>query len=119
VLLVHYNDLKSDLSGEMKRIAEFLDIETPDSLWPALVDAARFDSMKKDGAALLPGIEMAFHGGAATFINRGTNERWRDVLNDADVALYRNKARAELSPGLNRWLENGRLKAGDPRVSTD
>lgn len=119
LLLVHYNDLKADLSGEMMRIADFLGIETPQELWPSLVDAARFESMKRDGAALLPGIEMAFKGGHETFINRGTNNRWRDVLTDEDVELYRKRVSAELSPGLAAWLENGRLKTGDPRTATD
>jgi hypothetical protein len=44
--MVHYNDLKADLSGEMKRIAAFLGIETPAALWPELVEAATFDKMK-------------------------------------------------------------------------
>jgi aryl sulfotransferase len=115
--MVHYNDLKADLSGEMRRIADFLDIQTPPELWPALVDAARFDSMKRDGAALLPGIGVAFNRGHQTFINRGTNERWRDVLSDADLKLYDDRAKAELSPALAQWLEKGRLASGDPRVS--
>jgi aryl sulfotransferase len=32
LLLVHYNDLKAKLSAEMKRIAAFLEIQTPDAL---------------------------------------------------------------------------------------
>jgi len=118
VLLVHYNDLKADLGGEMKRIAAFLGIEIPDALWPELVDAATFDKMKNEGAALLPGIEMAFKGGHQTFLNKGTNGRWKGVLTEADIALYRERAAQELPPGLNDWLENGR-KGGDPKVSAD
>ncbi|HEY1706792.1 MAG TPA: sulfotransferase domain-containing protein [Rhizomicrobium sp.] len=118
LLLVHYNDLKADLSGEMKRIAAFLDIETPDELWPQLVEAATFDKMKNDGAALLPGIEMAFKGGHQTFLNKGTNGRWKTVLTPDDVAMYRERAAQELTPGLNDWLENGR-KGGDPKAVAD
>jgi aryl sulfotransferase len=118
LLLVHYNDLKADLSGEMKRIAAFLGIETPAALWPELVEAATFDKMKNEGAALLPGIEMAFKGGHQSFLNKGTNGRWRDVLTKDDVARYRERAAAELSPGLNDWLENGR-KGGDPKKMAD
>jgi aryl sulfotransferase len=118
LLLVHYNDLKADLLGEMKRIAAFLGIETPDALWPELVEAATFDSMKKEGASLLPGIEMAFKGGHETFLNKGTNGRWKGVLTEDDVALYRKRAAAELPPGLNRWLEEGR-HGGDPKAIND
>jgi len=119
LLFVHYNDLKADLSGEMKRIAAFLGIETPAALWPELVEAATFDKMKTDGAALLPGIEMAFRGGHQTFLNKGINGRWKGVLSEADVKAYRERAAAELPPGLNAWLENGRAVAGEPKSSSD
>jgi aryl sulfotransferase len=102
----------------MKRISAFLGIDTPDALWPELVEAATFDKMKNEGAALLPGIEMAFKGGHQSFLNKGTNGRWRDVLTKDDVARYRERAAAEMSPGLNDWLENGR-KGGDPKVAKD
>jgi aryl sulfotransferase len=118
VLLVHYNDMKADLSGEMKRIAAFLGIETPLPLWPQLVEAATFDKMKSEGEALLPGIDMAFRGGSQTFLNKGTNGRWKGVLTPDDVAAYRNRAAQELTPGLNDWLENGR-KGGDPKAIRD
>ncbi len=118
LLMVHYNDLKADLPGEMKRIAAFLGIETPAALWPELVEAARFENMKNEGAALLPGIEMAVQGGHRTFLNKGTNGRWRDVLTKDDVARYRERAAAELPPGLNDWLEHGR-KDHDPKAMTD
>jgi aryl sulfotransferase len=118
LLMVHYNDLKDDLSGEMKRIAAFLGIETPAALWPQLVEAATFEKMKNEGAALLPGIENAIRGGHRTFLNKGTNGRWRDVLTKDDVARYRERAAAALPPGLNDWLEHGR-KGGDPKAMAD
>jgi aryl sulfotransferase len=118
LLMLHYNDLKDDLSGEMKRIAAFLGIETPAALWPELVEAATFEKMKNEGAALLPGIEMGIRGGHQTFLNKGTNGRWRDVLTKDDVARYRERAAVDLSPGLNDWLEHGR-KSGDPKKMAD
>ncbi len=118
LLLVHYNDLKADLSGEMKRIAAFLGIETPAALWPQLVEAATFESMKTQGTALLPGIEMAVKGGHQTFLNKGTNGRWKDVLTPDDIAAYRTRAAQELPPALNDWLENGR-QGRDPKAMAD
>jgi len=118
LLMVHFSDLKADLSGEMKRIAAFLGIETPASLWPELVEAATFDRMKNEGAALLPNIEMGVKGGHQTFLNKGTNGSWKGVLTADDVKAYRECAARELSPGLDSWLENGRL-GGDPRASAD
>lgn len=119
LLLVHFNDLKADLSGEMKRIAAFLDIETPDDLWPRLVEAATFDSMKRDGETLMAGAERAFRGGHESFLHKGVNERWLGVLTDEDLEIYKRRVAAELSPALSSWLERGRLAAGDPRAATD
>jgi aryl sulfotransferase len=91
LLLVHYNDLKEDLSGEMKRIAEFLDITTPETLWSGLVEAASFESMKRDGGTLVAHVERLLVGGHQSFFHKGTNSRWRGVLTDADLELYERK----------------------------
>jgi aryl sulfotransferase len=119
VLMVHYNDLIADLDGEMRRIANFLEIETPPALWPDLVHAATFEQMRRDGDALMPTAKAAWDRGAADFIYAGKNERWRDALTDADAAAYRSRAEHELSPALNRWLRDGRKGAGDPRTSPE
>ena len=37
VLLLHFNELKSDLEGEMRKISKFLDCEINEKLWPDMV----------------------------------------------------------------------------------
>lgn len=119
VLMVHYNDLKADLAGEMRRIGEFLEITLPDSLWPALVEAGSFTSMRREGGKLLPSADNTFEGGAERFLFKGTNGRWRDVLTEEDLALYDAKVQAKFTSGLAVWLEHGRRAAGDPRAIID
>ena len=114
VLLVHYNDLKSDLAGEMQRIADFLDIEIAPALWPELIEAASFEAMRRDGDRLLPRSSSQWKGGSRGFLFKGTNERWRGVFSDADLAIYDAKVEAMLEPGCGRWIAGGRLKAGEP-----
>ena len=114
LLLVHFNDLKADLDGEMRRIADFLEIETPADLWPTLVEAAEFAAMKRAGADLLPTAAGSFEGGHETFLNKGVNGRWQTDLTAEDLALYQSRVECELSPDLARWLEHGRHVAGDP-----
>lgn len=116
LLFVHYNDLKADLAGEMQRIADFLDIETPPALMQELVEAATFDAMRRDGAALLPRIGENFDHGHERFLNKGTNGRWKDFLTDADLARYDALIRNKLPPEMARWVERGRLASGDPRT---
>jgi aryl sulfotransferase len=119
LLLVHYNDLKADLAAEMKRVAEFLNIATPEAIWPQLVEPASFESMKREGGRLMPQLDGLLERGHQNFFYKGTNSRWRSVLNDPDIDLYEQKIKAELSPALIRWLTDGRLVAGDPVTSPD
>ena len=118
LLLVHYNDLKADLDAEMRRIAAFLDIETPVELWPRLVEAASFEAMKRDGPIILGPLGALFEGGSDRFIFKGSNGRWKDELSADDLALA-DKLVERFTPGLRRWLETGRRVAGDPVASAD
>ena len=114
LLLLHFNDLKVNLSDEMRRVSAFLDIPVNEAIWPKLVEAATFASMKQNGAQILAKLEHLFRGGHETFLHQGTNDRWREVLTEADLELYENQAQTALSPGLFNWLRHGRRVAGDP-----
>jgi aryl sulfotransferase len=119
LLLVHYNDLKADLDGEMRRISAFLDIPVDEAIWPSLVQAATFDAMKRDGDTLLAGYERGFEGGHRSFLHKATNGRWQGAVDEEDLTHYREKIEAALSPKLIAWLEGGRAVTGDPRDLTD
>src|SRR5581483_1996137 len=98
LLHVHYADLKADLAGEMRRIADFLEIETPPALMAKLVEAATFEAMKRDGEALLPRIGEHFDKGPERFLHKGVNGRWKAFLTDEDLARYDALVRRKLSP---------------------
>jgi aryl sulfotransferase len=115
VLLVHYNDLKADLGGEMRRVAEFLDVAIPESKWPAVVERCTFESMQARGPEIAP-FERFFEGGAKAFLFKGTNGRWRDVLTPDELASYASRVAEVLPPAAGVWLERGR-HAADPRIS--
>lgn len=119
VLLVHYNDLKADLDGEMRRISAFLDIPVNETVWPSLVDAARFENMRAEGSTLMPRAGTTWDKGHEAFFKSGTNARWREVLTQSDIALYEDRLARETSPALARWLRGGRGVAGDPRETED
>jgi aryl sulfotransferase len=118
LLLVHYADLKRDRETEMRRIAQFLDIEIPEALWPQLVEAAGFDAMKRDGESLLALAHMLWDGGPQRFLHKGTNGRWRDLFAPEDLKRYEQRVAQELSPSLARWVEHGR-EGRDPRDADD
>jgi len=107
VKLVHFNDLKADLAGEMRGIADFLEIDIPEERWPTVVEHCGFDYMKSNAAKVAPLGGAIFDGGAESFINKGVNGRWRDVLTAADVAAYEAMALDRLGPDCARWLATG------------
>jgi aryl sulfotransferase len=107
VMLVHFNDLKSDLSGSIKRIARFSDVKLEDDELSRTVEHCSFDYMKEHAAESAPRGGTAFVGGAKTFINKGTNGRWRDVLSPSEIAAFDAKALDELGPACSTWLREG------------
>lgn len=111
MLFVHYNDLKADLEAEMRRIAAFLDVSVPHGLWPAAVERCTFESMKARGNEIGP-FEFVFEGGSDSFLYKGTNGRWHDVLTGAELALYAERVSELLSPDAANWLENGSIATG-------
>jgi len=107
LLFAHYNDMKTDLNGEMRRVAAFLDIEIPASKWPAVVERCTFESMRNTDGREDP-MNMAFEGGVKGFIFKGTNGRWRDVLTADEVAAYQRRVAETMPPEAARWIEFGR-----------
>ena len=120
LLFVHYADMKADLAGEIRRISDFLAVDTPDALLPSRRRSPRsFETMKAQGEAMLPELAVAFEGGSQRFIHKGTNGRWRDVLTPTDLARYDALVARKLSPTVAAYLANGRLATDDPRRLPD
>ncbi len=109
VLFVHFNDLLGDLSGEVRRITQFLDIECSEEKLEEVVHAVTFSTMKQNAEHLLAGAETVWKGGATTFIFKGTNGRWKDVLTQDELALYAEAVTRVLTPDCAAWLEQGRV----------
>jgi aryl sulfotransferase len=107
VRLVHFDRLKADLAGEMRAIADFLEIDIPAERWPTLVAHCTFDYMKSHAELMAPLGGAIFEGGAQTFINKGVNGRWRDTLSAAESAAYEATALDRLGPDCARWLAGG------------
>jgi aryl sulfotransferase len=107
ILFVHYGDLRADLDGAMRRIADYLRITVPAARWPHVVDACTFETVKRNPEKVVGELDHMFAGGAQTFIHKGTNGRWRDVLTDTDLALYAQAMQRTLSGDCARWLEHG------------
>ena len=117
VLLLHYTELKAHMPGEIRRIADFLSIKIDESRWPAILEHCSFDYMKQHAELSAPLGGAVWEGGAATFINKGTNGRWRDVLTAEESRKYEDLALRELGPSCAHWLATGEWDKSDPAAS--
>ncbi|WP_170553010.1 MULTISPECIES: sulfotransferase domain-containing protein [Ruegeria] len=108
VQLIHFEALKRDMPGEIRRIANFLDIEIDESRWDAILTHCSFDYMKAHASKSVPGGGIFWDGGAETFIHRGVNGRWREILPEEDKARYEARALEELGPECSSWLAFGK-----------
>ncbi len=108
---MHYADMLDDLPGTVRRIAAWIGHPVTEEDVSRVAAEASFASMKQK--AIKADEEAAadepqfFAGGNASFINKGTNGRWREVLTDDDLALYEATKAKVLPPECAEWLENG------------
>ncbi len=107
VYLLHYQNLKDDLAGRAADIATYLGIAVDPETMERAVKHAGFAHMKARADEMFPGLPVV--GGAQTFINKGSNGRWRAVLSEGEVAAYEARAVAELGPDCAAWLATGKL----------
>jgi hypothetical protein len=103
VLLVHYADLTRDPEGNIRAIAEFLDIDVPDDKWPSILEYTSFAWMKANedkfelrsvsdppmldpGAMLRKGqLGASAEDGITPEISAAIEEVGRTILTDPDA----------------------------------
>ncbi|HTI80702.1 MAG TPA: sulfotransferase domain-containing protein [Acetobacteraceae bacterium] len=107
MMLLHFEDLRRDLPGQMRRIAAFLDIKIDEQRFPTMVEHCTFAWMKANATRSTPLGGAFWDRGAEVFINRGTNGRWRDVLSADDNRRYQDLAHQRLGPECAAWLLAG------------
>jgi aryl sulfotransferase len=108
---LHYADMLADLEGTIRRIAAYIERAVSDEEVARIASEVNFSSMKKRAVEMDEKSSeeepQFFTGGNASFFFKGTNGRWRDVLSDADLALYAAAKERVLSPDCAQWLEQG------------
>lgn len=113
ILFVHFNNLKADLPGEMRRIAEFLGTPVDDAKFDEQVRKCTFEYMQGMGDKVAPlggrpwAADGKADGGGQIFVNKGTNNRWKDVLSKEQLEKYDRVVRDQLTPECATWLSTG------------
>jgi aryl sulfotransferase len=109
VVMLHYDDLRTDLAGQMREIAARLGIDIPDDRWPELVRAATFDHMQRRAAELAP--EPRFWYDRSRFFRRGASGQWREVIGPDELPRYAARVAALADPDLSEWVHRGPIAA--------
>jgi aryl sulfotransferase len=115
VVLVHYDDLRRDLAGQMRLLAARLRIDVSEDAWPGLVESATFERMRERADDLAPDPSAVLKSRRA-FFRTGSSGSGRSLLTPAEQERYRARCE-ELAPAdLLAWLlrEPGGRPGGRP-----
>ena len=107
--LVHFANLKQDMEGQIRDIAGFLDIDTDSLNWDDILHHCSFDYMKEHAEASVPLGGIMWKGGAKSFIHKGNNGRWRDMLSAEESEKYEKLAIEKLGDDCAHWLKTGEM----------
>lgn len=106
VLLVHYQQLKRDLSGQIARLAEFFSIDPASLQMDTIVEHCSFDYMSDRAEKMAPfgGEHMS---SAKAFFHKGPKRDHRNELTPAQVERFDRVALQKLGAECAHWLETG------------
>ena len=109
VVMLHYDDLRTDLEGQMRALANRLAITVPEQRWPELIGAATFAEMRARSQMLVPNARIGIWHDSERFFNRGTSGQWRDLLDDDDLERYRARVESIAPADVIAWAHHGSL----------
>jgi hypothetical protein len=116
VVMCHYADYKSDLPGEMVRLAAALDIDITHERARELAGEATLDRMRDRAADVVPNAGKFWKDDRA-FLRSGAFGEWRTRVTEDDLIEYEATVAAIASSDLARWAHEGRLATRiDPAV---
>jgi aryl sulfotransferase len=107
VILVHYADLQRDLDGEMRRIARRLDIDIDEGLFPDLVAAAGFDTMRERANEIAPDTTFGIFQSNQAFFRSGRTGQWQELLDEAGRRRYAERVKQLAPIDVIEWAHDG------------
>ena len=107
LIRLHYADMLRDLPGTVEAIAAHVGISHPPELIAQIVDAATFDSMKRNAHLYTPSAGKGFWQNDAGFFDSASSNKWVGKLSDAHLEAYDARMSELLTPEERAWLEWG------------
>jgi aryl sulfotransferase len=102
VLFLHYQEMLDDLDAQMRRVSAFLGIPVDESVWPELVKACTFATMKSRPEEVIP-AQLSEAAPDWKLFRKGGSGQWHGVFTEEELALYE-AAMARLPADLQGWL---------------
>ena len=87
VLLVRYEDLKEDTAGELRRVADFLELDASNERIGGAIQASTLEKMKKQEERS-EGIKHRETGEKISFVRKGIVGDWRNTFTDDDLSKF-------------------------------
>ena len=103
VCLLHYADMRTDIEGAMRAIADTAGIDASDARLAELAAHAGIDRMRARGGDLAPNTKGIFTDPVA-FFRSGTGGEWREQISDAQHERYWERVRELCDDDLSAWL---------------
>jgi aryl sulfotransferase len=103
IVLVHYDDLLSDLDGQMRQLANLLGSCVPGHVWRGLTEAATFRRMKARADELAPNPDGVLKDNRA-FFRRGRSGAGAKALSATQLDRYYARAASLAPPHVLSWL---------------
>ena len=103
----HYADLSRDLPASILDIGAAIGSRVSMKDVSAMARTASFENMKEKAQQFAPGAGRGQWKVDRAFFDSGKSGRWRDILDDEDLRIYREQMSSLLKPDEVRWLEDG------------
>ena len=105
VMLINYQELKTDLALSIARVAQHLSLECDDELLSNICAHSSLAYMRDQAASIVRGDESVFEGGVRSFFNKGGTGGWQGLLQQSDLDRYAEQQSESLPRDCIEWLE--------------
>ncbi|AJQ93358.1 sulfotransferase domain-containing protein [Gynuella sunshinyii] len=107
LMLLHFDELTRDLSGQIQKIADFLEFPLSTAHHQLVLEHCQFDYMKNHAHRYVPETVSIWKDGGRAFFHRGESGGWKETLPPELSEKYQAMARIKLGEECSRWLLTG------------
>ncbi len=100
-LVLFYEDMKKNLRGNVKKIADFLGKDVSDRVIDIITKRTTFENMKKDEKLMPPlpkNLQMKLTTGRSEFMRKGKAGDWKEYFNKDQEEFIDRKCKEIMSP---------------------